>query len=143
MKYVVYFYRNALCMTIVIQAGALHADGFLMRQEETLEARHDLGRRICELRDGQKMSQHTLALMIGMNKDTISGIECGKKSPRFDSILKIADGLGVSPSDLVGEIGSPDYFARLRDAAAREARPRPGDDRGPEDGSARYYSTKL
>ena len=73
------------------------------------EARYALGNRIRALRKGQKLSVREFALMVGLNKDYIVDLEYGRKSPTFDTILKICSGLGVTPSELMDGIG-PNYI---------------------------------
>lgn len=62
------------------------------------------GRRIRFLREQAGISQSKFALMIGMNQAYLSGIENGRQNISFDNIEKIANGLGVSISDLFVEI---------------------------------------
>lgn len=62
------------------------------------------GRRIRFLREQAGISQSKFALMIGINQTYLSGIENGRRNISFDNIEKIANGLGVSISDLFVEI---------------------------------------
>lgn len=72
------------------------------------KARHQLGERIRALRKDQKMTVRGFALMIGLSKDYIIDLEYGRKSPTFDTILKIAAGFDITPSELLRGIGEPD-----------------------------------
>ena len=72
------------------------------------EARKAFGERLRAMRKEQKMTVRGFALMVGLSKDYIIDIEYGRKSPTFDTILKIAAGLDVAPSELLRGIGEPE-----------------------------------
>ncbi len=66
-----------------------------------------LGIRIRELRLEQGMTAQDLSEKAGIDRLTIYGIETGRQHGRFESLLGIADGLGVSYNDLFSEfVGS-------------------------------------
>ena len=46
------------------------------------------------------MSQEKFALSIDMDRTYLASIEAGKRNPALQNIKKIADGLGISLSDL-------------------------------------------
>ena len=52
-------------------------------------------------RESQKLSQRSLASMVGTSQARIWEIEAGLANPSLEAICKIADGLGVKVSDLV------------------------------------------
>ena len=58
------------------------------------------GERIRELRIAQGLSQEKFALSIGMDRTYYASVESGKRNISLNNIKKIADGLGVSLSDL-------------------------------------------
>lgn len=60
----------------------------------------DLGKRIRELRQQNKISQEKFALKIGMDRTYFASVEMGKRNIAIRNIKKIADGLGVSLSEL-------------------------------------------
>jgi len=60
----------------------------------------DLGNRIRELRQAIGLSQEKFALKIGMDRTYFASIESGKRNVAICNIKKIADGLGVSLSEL-------------------------------------------
>ncbi len=65
---------------------------------------HDrLGRRIRDLRNERGMTGQELAEKAGIDRITIYGIETGRQHGRFESLLGIADGLGVTYNDLFSE----------------------------------------
>ena len=59
-----------------------------------------LGQRIKELRNEKGVSQEKFALSIGMDRTYFASVEAGKRNISIVNIKKIADGLGVSLSDL-------------------------------------------
>ena len=60
----------------------------------------DLGRRIRELRQKTGLSQEKFALKIGMDRTYFSSVEAGKRNIAIVNIKKLADGLGVTLSEL-------------------------------------------
>lgn len=60
----------------------------------------DLGNRIRELRQIAGLSQEKFALKIGMDRTYFASVENGKRNIAICNIKKIADGLGVSLSEL-------------------------------------------
>lgn len=60
----------------------------------------DLGTRIRELRQQTGLSQEKFALKIGMDRTYFASVEAGKRNISIVNIKKIADGLGVSLSEL-------------------------------------------
>ncbi len=61
---------------------------------------NDLGRRIRELRHQTGLSQEKFALKIGMDRTYFASVEVGKRNISILNIKKIADGLGVTLSEL-------------------------------------------
>lgn len=59
-----------------------------------------LGVRIQELRKQMGLSQEKFALKIEMDRTYYASVEAGKRNISVRNIKKIADGLGVSISDL-------------------------------------------
>ena len=59
-----------------------------------------LGSRIQELRKKTGLSQEKFALQIGMDRTYFASFEAGKRNIAVKNIKKIADGLGVSISEL-------------------------------------------
>lgn len=49
------------------------------------------------------MSQEQLGVKAGLSGRTVARIESSGGSPRFDTIRRIADALGVDPADLIAE----------------------------------------
>ena len=57
-----------------------------MRQIENLKAMSSIGTKIRKLREGQAMSQDTLAEQLGISQTTLHNIECGN-SKKIDFLL--------------------------------------------------------
>lgn len=49
----------------------------------------------------KKMSQTKLSEMVGVKRETISRYVSGEKTPSSDTLIKIADALGVTVDSLV------------------------------------------
>lgn len=71
-----------------------------MGAADYIEEKKTLGLRISRLRADRGFSQREFALTIGMDRMYFSRIESGTANPGLESLLKIADGLGVSMPDL-------------------------------------------
>lgn len=63
-----------------------------------------LGQRIKELRNVTGLSQERFALQIGMDRTYFASVEAGRRNISICNIKKIADGLGVSLSDLFKDL---------------------------------------
>ena len=59
------------------------------------------GERLQQLRRGAGLSQLDLGVATGVSTPFISGLERGVRQPSLQSLLKLADGLGVRLEDLV------------------------------------------
>ncbi|AIY02151.1 hypothetical protein ART_2552 [Arthrobacter sp. PAMC 25486] len=46
-------------------------------------------------------TQEVFARRVGMDRSYISGLESGRRNPTLDAIVKLADGLGVHPGELL------------------------------------------
>ena len=60
----------------------------------------DLGMRIRELRLKTGLSQEKFALQIGMDRTYFASVEAGRRNIAIVNIKKIADGFGVTLSEL-------------------------------------------
>ncbi|NQY68437.1 MAG: helix-turn-helix transcriptional regulator [Flavobacteriales bacterium] len=60
-----------------------------------------LGERIKELRKSKGMTQLDLAAAINQDYTSITRLEAGRTNPTYVTLLKIAEGLEVSVSDLL------------------------------------------
>lgn len=63
-----------------------------------------LGQRIKELHNATGLSQERFALQIGMDRTYFASVEAGRRNISICNIKKIADGLGVSLSDLFRDL---------------------------------------
>lgn len=66
----------------------------------------EIGSKIRIARKQAGLKQKELAEKIGVSESRISQYENGSQRPRIDTIQKIAEGLGITPSDLMG----PEWF---------------------------------
>ena len=74
----------------------------LMNTNSNTEAlRETFGKHLRELRRKQRLSQTELALIIGVNHSTISRIENGRENVSLDTIVLLASGLSITPSQLL------------------------------------------
>ena len=64
----------------------------------------DLGKRIRELRQQTELSQEKFALKIGMDRTYFASVEAGKRNIAIVNIKKIADGLGITLSELFEDL---------------------------------------
>lgn len=60
----------------------------------------DLGNRIRKLRQNTGLSQEKFALKIEMDRTYFASVEAGRRNIAIRNIKKIADGLGVTLSEL-------------------------------------------
>lgn len=63
-----------------------------------------LGQRIKELRNATGLSQERFALQIEMDRTYFASVEARRRNISICNIKKIADGLGVSLSDLFRDL---------------------------------------
>ena len=64
----------------------------------------DFGLRIQSLRKQSGLSQEKFALQINMDRTYYASVEAGKRNIAIVNIKKIADGFGISLSELFSEI---------------------------------------
>ena len=67
---------------------------------ERSQAHVALGRAIRQLRARREISQEELGHLSGLHRTYVGGIERGERNPSFANLLRIADALDVSPSQL-------------------------------------------
>ena len=60
----------------------------------------DFGQRLKELRTQTGLSQEKFALKIGMDRTYYASVEAGRRNIALENIKKIADGFGISLSQL-------------------------------------------
>ena len=63
------------------------------------------GERLRELRDHKGLSQDALAHATDIHPTAIGRMERGAREPRLTTILRLADGLGLQPGELLNELG--------------------------------------
>ena len=75
-----------------------------MQPNRTLRA---LANRIKELRDQKGISQEELAHRAGLSRTGMGFLETGKRWPRFDTLMKVAQGLNVTVDELLKGLHKP------------------------------------
>jgi ribosome-binding protein aMBF1 (putative translation factor) len=68
---------------------------------ESDAATHSLGERLRKARERSGVTQQELESRSGLAQALISKLERGKHQPRFDTLQRYADGLGVSVTSLL------------------------------------------
>ena len=63
--------------------------------------RAKVGARLRELREASKRSQIELADAVDKSPRHLGGVERGKNNVTLDVLVRLADGLGVEPADLM------------------------------------------
>jgi len=66
-----------------------------------MDMRALVGGNVLRIRLAKKLSQEELGARAGFNQHYISELEAGKRNPTIISLYNIAQGLGVSPAELV------------------------------------------
>ncbi len=72
-----------------------------MNADYSEQIKRKFGERLRILRIAKGMSQEALALASGLDRTYIGGVERGERNISIVNIHKIANGLGVSPKDLL------------------------------------------
>lgn len=72
----------------------------------------NLGQRVRQLRTERSLTQKELALRGGVSHSALSKIENRQLSPTFETILRIADGLGIDVSELLSSSDSSRHRTR-------------------------------
>ncbi len=75
-----------------------------MQSNRTLRA---LANRIKELRDRKGISQEELAHRAGLSRTGMGFLETGKRWPRLDTLMKVADGLNITLDELFKGLHKP------------------------------------
>jgi len=75
-----------------------------MQPNRTLRA---LAIRIKELRDQKGISQEELAHRAGLSRTGMGFVETGKRWPRLDTLMKVADGLNITLDELLKGLHKP------------------------------------
>lgn len=68
---------------------------------------HALASRIKELRLDRRISQEELAHRSGLSRTGMGFLETGKRWPRLDTLIKVADGLNITVDELLRGLHKP------------------------------------
>ncbi|MEM8923948.1 MAG: helix-turn-helix transcriptional regulator [Actinomycetota bacterium] len=74
------------------------------RRTEDLAIAAAFGRRVRELRHERDMTQEELAEAAGLHPTFVSNVERGYRVPTLPTVIRIAAGLGVNPTELVDRL---------------------------------------
>jgi transcriptional regulator with XRE-family HTH domain len=80
-----------------------------------------IGRRVRELREGKDLTTYELAKRSGIHRPNISRIESGKHVPTLDTLMRLAQALGVSVAGLVAEASPVQAYVRERGPRLRRS----------------------
>lgn len=69
-----------------------------------MDIQKSFGLKVQQLRKERGLSQERFALSIDMDRTYFASVEAGKRNVAIKNIYKIADGLGVSLSELFEEL---------------------------------------
>jgi transcriptional regulator with XRE-family HTH domain len=72
------------------------------KKEATMSAVVYIGDRLREIRTRRLLTQEELAQKSGISPSTVANIERDHREPHFRTIRKLAEALGVDPTELVG-----------------------------------------
>ena len=84
-----------------------------------MDKKQQFGLRLQSLRRARGLSQESLAERIDRSKDAVSKMERGVNLPAFDTILRLAECLGVSAADFFKDYSEPDQDPEIIDLQAR------------------------
>ncbi len=76
----------------------------MMDGMDAMDKRKKLGSRVRQLRYEHQINRKQFALMIGMDRGYLAGIETGKYNATFDKLADIADGFGITLSELLAGV---------------------------------------
>jgi transcriptional regulator with XRE-family HTH domain len=85
----------------VIDAPVQHTDAPVQHTRSAAPSRSDLGRAIRELRLARGLTIEDLAYAACIHPTTLSPIERGRRSPHWETLCFIADGLEIPVADVV------------------------------------------
>ena len=63
--------------------------------------RGSLGNRVRMLREARNLTQEQLAASAGIGRITLVRIEAGQRSPRYETLVRLANALAIEPSELI------------------------------------------
>ena len=79
-------------------------ESHMMDCMDAMDKRKKLGSRVRQLRYEHQINRKQFALMIGMDRGYLAGIETGKYNATFDKLADIADGFGITLSELLAGV---------------------------------------
>ena len=73
-------------------------------REQELRIAAEFGQRVKQLRTEADLTQEELAEKVGMHPTFISNLERGYRVPSLPTVLRVADGLDRSATEIIGHI---------------------------------------
>ena len=86
----------------IVQLVPLGVKCFFDSSADNINMKHELPKRLRELRNERGLAQAKLAEELGVNKAFIGLIETGKSSVSIDTLIMLAEYFGVTPDYLLG-----------------------------------------
>lgn len=74
------------------------------------------GERLRALRAERGLTQAALAQASGVSYRSVQYLEAGKRAPHFDTLVALAESLGVQPGELRAVLGRPSAAEALTDS---------------------------
>lgn len=87
--------------TIFFRISAIFQFDALMEAKHKVEVRIQFGKRLAALRKKKKLSFRKLSVQCDVDPSDIKKYEKGKKDLRLTTVVDLASGLGVHPSELL------------------------------------------
>jgi len=75
--------------------------------DRVIARRRQVGEQIRHVREHHDLTQQTVCERSGLDVATYSRIEQGHSSPKLDTLIRIADAIGVEVEELVRRSGRP------------------------------------
>jgi len=67
--------------------------------DDLIYTNKDIGKYISKLRKTKGLSMYKLSLNSGISNSVLMRVEKGHREPKINTLLRIIDGLGLSPAD--------------------------------------------
>ena len=102
-----FFYGQLIKLVILINGFAKKTDAVIGRKsggERMPYSSKAFGVVISRLRSEKGMSQENLSAFAGIARSHLTMLENGRKTARIDTVFRIADALGIKPSELISMV---------------------------------------
>ena len=96
-----------MCRIVLISEKRIHNIRRMKITPEMIESRHLFGSHVKEVRKEQSLTQTQLGSIVGRDRSYISKLERGLCNATLDTIVLLANGLGIAPAELLSDIQPP------------------------------------